>query len=372
MPLRCFISSKGQDKRINCRPNGDIIASDNRKAYEEWLIVRCSDETTFKLQNRAHGKYLILDSCGHISTSGNIPNEEGQWKLIKQSPNEFSFLICATYGESQRQLSCSGQEDGISAISQKEKEQQDKNDCQVWHIELLSGELCFLSSPAQNKRLSCHPWSGKLSMSSNWKGWEVWRLIEAGNGHVRISNWTHQDKFLCSDGNGTVWTTDNHIGSWETWDVERTPDGSNGVVLRSVSHGRFLKAAVDGSPVSTSPTFDGMSTTWQTDAGHGQSFYISSFSQDTRIGCSKSDVYSTNNRKAWEVWEMKQQANGSVSLYSRAHGKNLGSDPHGSLYVTEELGEDEMWELSKIWEDGFVMLGLKSYLCALFKCCMVF
>lgn len=151
------------------------------------------------------------------------------------------------------------------------------SDDQEWHIELLSGELCFLSSPALDKRLSCHPWDGKLSMSQKWDGWEVWRFVEACNGHVRISNWTHTDKFLCSDGSGNVWTTNNHVGEWELWDVERAPDGSDGVIIKSVSHGRYLKAANDKSPLSTCAEFvNEPLAVWQTDAGNRQRFYLSS------------------------------------------------------------------------------------------------
>mmetsp|Transcript_14012 Transcript_14012/g.21279 ORF Transcript_14012/g.21279 Transcript_14012/m.21279 type:complete len:552 (+) Transcript_14012:79-1734(+) len=367
-PLRCFISSRLHDRRISCTPNGDILTSDERQDGEEWLIIGCADDT-FRLQSRVHGKFLLSDVNGQICTSDCIPNDQGQWKLIKKSPDIFSFLIYTTCGKNQRQLSCEG--DGVNTILMQEQDQwyQYSNPSYFWDIELLSGELCFLSSPGQDRRLSCHPWSGRLSMSSNWKGWEVWRFIEAGNDHVRISNWTHQKKFLCSDSDGTVWTSNNHLGSWEMWKVERAPNGYNGVVLKSVSHGRFLKAAVNGSPVSTSPTFDGFSTTWHTDAGHRQSFYISSVCQGKRIGSSESQVYITSNRKAKEVWEIKQQSDGSVSLHSKAHGKNLGSGPDGSLYVTEELGEGEKWELTKITKEGILCVGLKSIQHDRYLCC---
>mmetsp|Transcript_24802 Transcript_24802/g.30488 ORF Transcript_24802/g.30488 Transcript_24802/m.30488 type:complete len:202 (+) Transcript_24802:235-840(+) len=197
-----------------------------------------------------------------------------------------SFVISCDEGKGsylavgERNLCCRGN-GNISALSDEEKLE---NDHQVWNIELLSGELCFLSSPDLDRRLSCHPWGGKLSMSQNWDGWEVWRFIEAGNSHVRVSNWTHTNKYLCSNEDGTVWTADNQIGEWELWDVERGPEGSNGVVIKSVSHGRYLKAGTKGLPVSTcTEVLNEPLTVWQTDSGHCHSFYISSKLYDKRI-----------------------------------------------------------------------------------------
>lgn len=367
LPLRCFISSKDQDKRIGCTPDGVIFSTANRKAWEEWKIVEVPDGM-IRLQNCAHGKYLISDINGHTSASSKPPKDQSRWKLMKQPSHDVSLYSFCTNVGSRRKLSCSEKGD-INTMSDDGGNLVDDAKM-LWDIELLSGELCFMSSQEQDRRLSCHPWSGKLSMSTNWKGWEVWRFIDAGNnGHVRISNWTHSDKFLCSDENGNVWTTDNHLGSWELWDVERAPLGFDGVTIKSVSHGRFLKAAIDGSPVATSSEFSGTSTTWQTEAGHRQTFYISSLCEDKRLGSSKKDVYVTHNKMAWEEWELKQRSDGFISLFSKAHKKHLGSNSTGRLYVTENLGESELWNLEKFVEGESVYAELKSVKHGRYLCC---
>lgn len=300
-----------------------------------------------RLKSCTHGKYLFVNPRGYTSSCENPFEEHCLLKFEKHSSGRSSYTITCHNG-SDKYLCCRDNGD-VSGLMDTDTYHSGQ---EVWDIELLSGELCFISSPVLNKRLSCHPWGGKLSLCSNWKGWEVWRFIEAGDGHVRISNWTHTNKFLCSDNNGNVWTTDNHRGDWELWDVERAPDGSDGVVIKSVSHDRFLEAAPKGSPIGTSEGFKGYSTTWHTDAGNSREFYINSVQYDKRIGSSTDGVYSTQNRKGWEVWIMEKETNGLISLRSKDHGKTLGSDSMGNVYVTEMASESELWKLEKLCEKG--------------------
>lgn len=352
-PRRCFLSSKGHDKRISCSPEGNIFVSENRQAWEEWYILETSDGMV-RLKSCAHGKYLLLDSCGYTSTCDNAFEEQCLLKFEKVSAGLSSYTI-TSHNAYDKYLCCRRNGD-VSGLKDADMCPSDQKE---WDIEILSGELCFISSPTQDKRLSCHPWNGKLSLSSNWKGWEVWRFIEAGDGHVRISNWTHTNNFLCSDSNGNVWTTDFHRGDWQLWDVERTPNGSDGVVLKSVSHGRFLKAGSEDSPIGTSDIFNGDCNTWQTDAGNSHEFYLTSVHCDKRIGSSTDIVYGTQNRKGWEVWVMEKESNGLISLRSKDHGKRLGSDSKGNVYVTDEANESEFWKLEMLCEDGICIKSAK-------------
>ena len=43
-------------------------------------------------------------------------------------------------------------------------------------------------------------------MDGKWKGWEVWRFIKDDSGDFIITSWTHDQKVLCSDGDGRVYT----------------------------------------------------------------------------------------------------------------------------------------------------------------------
>ena len=135
---------------------------------------------------------------------------------------------------------------------------QDEDDTTIWwEMEFTSGELCFISNPAIDQRLRCD-FLGKLTLSEQWKGWEVFRFIEASsmsiqasgderkaghdkdkNGELIISSWTHHKKVLASDPDGNVFSTENRLGHWERWRVLKPPDGG-GVWIQSVAHGRIL------------------------------------------------------------------------------------------------------------------------------------
>ena len=133
-----------------------------------------------------------------------------------------------------------------------------------WEMEYTSGELCFLSNPTIDQRLRCD-FLGKLSLSDKWKGWEVFRFIEATsssiaiqgeenatgggsddkkNGDLIITSWTHHTKVLASDPDGNVFTTENKLGHWERWRVLKAPNG-DGVWIQSVAHGRMLCAQLE-------------------------------------------------------------------------------------------------------------------------------
>jgi hypothetical protein len=327
-------------------------------AWEEWYIIEASiDGGGVILQSCAHGTYLHVDSDEKTScTFSEKPHLEERYlfKFKKLSTGLSSYTIVNSQGN----FLCCRENGELSLMNDAAMLSSDQKE---WNIELLSGELCFISSPTLDKRLSCR-WAGKLSLTSNWKGWEIWRFIEAGDGHVRICNWTHTNKFLCSDNNGNIWTSDNHIGDWELWDVERAPNnvGYEGVVIKSVCHGRFLVSSdEDGSTIRTSERFN-KSAVWQTDAGNQNEFYLTSTLCDKRIGSSKDSVYSTKNRKSWEIWVLKKEHNGFISLRSKAHNRKLASYSDGSVYVTDIVNcESSLWKMETLGEKGLCLKSVK-------------
>lgn len=116
----------------------------------------------------------------------------------------------------------------------------------LWSIDCVTGELCFLSNQILDSRIRCDM-AGLMTLSSNWKGWEVFRLMEAGHGYVNISSWMHSQWLLCSTSDGKVTacshaealSEDNAKGSCSKWAVEESADGI-GVTIRSKSHERYL------------------------------------------------------------------------------------------------------------------------------------
>jgi len=307
-----------------------------------------------KFQNCAHGKFLTSSNDGNISTSTSEGSHHREWRLCREEEiSDDEGTTFDTYSifnlGIKRYLTCEENRD-VCAIIKESVDEKEGHPPPGWNIELLTGELCFMSSPTTHRHLSCHALTSELSMSPNRKGWEVWRFVEAGgnDGHVRISNWIHGHgkKYLFSDENGNVSTSDNPVGSWEKWSVELAPEGFHGVAIKSVSHNRYLQVGSDGTPISTCEVF-GALTLWHLDAAHSQNFAISSIPNDKRIGCGKEgQIYSTDNRKEWEVWEMQQQQHGFISLRSRAHGKILCSDTNGNLFVTEMVDDSGLWKLA--------------------------
>lgn len=321
--------------RLSCDSTGNIFSTENRKEWEEWYILEDLNTGWIKFKNCTHGTYLICNAAtGFISSSD--ADDNGQWVIQKDHDTNLYSIRSVS---NQRYLVCQKDKTFCGITETKDN----SASAPSWCIEFLTGELCFISSPDKKKQLSCHPWSGFLSMSKNWKGWEVWRFIEVGDGHVRIMSW-HDNHMLCSDGDGKVSTTHNIMGEWEKWEVSLAPDGSNGVVIKSVSHGRFLQVGKQGK-LSTSDSLTGLLSTWHITAANRQQFFLSSLAHDKRISCSKSGIFSTKNRKEWEVWELHSEGNGFVYLLSRKFGKILCSDQDGNLYQTDNVGENALWKI---------------------------
>jgi hypothetical protein len=141
-------------------------------------------------------------------------------------------------------------------------------DCDLdvtWHVECVTGELCFLSNahPQVHKRIRCDM-AGLLSLTDQWKGWEVFRIMECHHHYVKISSWMHSQWILCSDADGRVSTctlsdsmkldyaVDGNEFSLKTgtkcskWAIEKHPSGP-GVLIRSQKHGRLLSIDASGT-----------------------------------------------------------------------------------------------------------------------------
>ena len=88
-----------------------------------------------------------------------------------------------------------------------------------WIIE-KSGKEFFLSSIQHDRRLMCSP-KGDLSGSKNRQSWEKWRMIDAGEGYWFLESNHHRGKFLSSDENGNVFTTENKLSHGEKWAIEK-------------------------------------------------------------------------------------------------------------------------------------------------------
>jgi hypothetical protein len=223
-------------------------------------------------------------------------------------------------------------------------------------------ELCFLSHPMFDRRVQCDSY-GHVKMDMNWQGWEVWRFIRSENETFVITSWTHSSKVLCSNPQGSVYTTENKEGGLERWKITSHPQ-TKGLSIQSVAHGRYL--AFDGKKLHTakSSTDDnGGKTAWFLEPGHRHHFFISSLKHEKRLWSGKNyvgNLFIHENLKAWEKWAIEpiQNAAGSFTIRSVNHRHYLGTDDNGNLRVVDHCN-DEWVIVSSPHHDGVFLQSKK-------------
>ena len=239
---------------------------------------------------------------------------------------------------------------------------QDQNDkAESWNVELVTGELCFMSAPSIQKQLRCDM-MGRLTLTSTAKGWEVFRFIECGGGKLRICSWMHSQHFLCCNPeDGSVMTCSAsrivdegpEIGMDE-WYVEKAPGqyASEGVVIRSASSkrlGDFLCHTEEG--VFISVHFDEKASLWHLNAGHSQKYSLASlYEMPKTLG---PFPYVTDNKKQLDEVVVEQlDAEGLVRLYHIKEEKFIGTEGSGDVSLATDAGNSELWKMDMSRTDG--------------------
>ncbi len=216
----------------------------------------------------------------------------------------------------------------------------------VWELEFTSGELCFISNPVMHTQIRCNVF-GQLSLSSVFQGWEVFRFIEVGYGYVVISSWTHCHKYLSSDPDGKVFTSENRLGYWEKWRLEKA---ENGVYIISVAHpGRYMTVGREGEEPLQTTTKPTDFAKWHLDAAHGNLYYLSSTGSGNKLQVSsrRKGPFLSEHRRDWEEWKMERTAEGDITLWSKAHEKYLGCNSNGQIHTTSTKGDWSLWEMDE-------------------------
>jgi hypothetical protein len=178
-----------------------------------------------------------------LITTRKATQEDRQWCFVKGTHGRNEVLL-----KSLR----TGENLGIDAkgnlvLTASDNPQHDDLITILWDIECVTGELCFISNPSMDSRHLRCDMAGLLTLTDSCKGWEVFRLMEAGHGYVKISSWMHSQWLLCSTADGTV-TTCSHAESFlqdnlkgcPKWAIEKAPDDREGVIIRNKSYGRLL------------------------------------------------------------------------------------------------------------------------------------
>jgi hypothetical protein len=227
---------------------------------------------------------------------------------------------------------------------------------------------------------------GKVNLDENWKGWEVFRLAEAGNGHVQVVSWTHDSHLLYSNQYGKVGMTQNVQSPNTLWAVSRyrAIDGTpGGVLLKSVRHDRYLSALSETELATVEEqNFGFAAVQWELEPANKNVFFLTTTTTTAATAASKSSsnssvrhhflssrpngkVFSAKHGKDWEEWELRpvpqegiswwleedckpsaEEAN-LFSIFSTKHQKYLGSSEDGNVYTIDSCGESEYWELEE-------------------------
>ena len=196
---------------------------------------------TTPASSEADGDDEEIEDEPAITNASSIKEEDRQWCFVRGTHGRNEVLLKSlSTGEN---LAIDGKGNIVFASDNPE----DPSVTITWDIECVTGELCFISNPAIDCRLRCDL-SGLLFLTAAWKGWEVFRLMEASHGYVKISSWMHSQWLLCSTADGTV-STCSHAESFlednpkgcSKWAIEKSPEGNRqGVVIRSKTYGRLL------------------------------------------------------------------------------------------------------------------------------------
>ncbi|VEU34958.1 unnamed protein product [Pseudo-nitzschia multistriata] len=199
---------------------------------------------------------------------GSVDQEHQQWCLVRCGDGQGSsgLMIQSLTTGDRLAITDDGKITLVPASAPEDSSVPSSVSGLVWEMECVTGELCFLSNPALDVRVRCDM-AGLLTLSPNWKGWEVVRILESsGDGYVKLSSWMHSQWLLCSDAEGNV-TTCSHADSLlsegqhgesdfpgdqepqkqqpfrcSKWAIEKYQGSSGppGVIIRSKTHNRLL------------------------------------------------------------------------------------------------------------------------------------
>mmetsp|Transcript_24711 Transcript_24711/g.34866 ORF Transcript_24711/g.34866 Transcript_24711/m.34866 type:complete len:350 (+) Transcript_24711:1-1050(+) len=209
-------------------------------------------------------------------------------------------------------------------------------------------------------------------MSNNYKGWEGWRLVEAGGGYIRISPWAHSHKYLCSNETGEVSTTERREDPAVKWYVEKAPLGFSGVLIRSAVHNRVL--LFDETTNTLSTGIDSFETpeeflvvenaVWQLPSLHRQTYYVTSSIYKRRIGTGRNGNVSMSNvpiRKKAEQWRLEGTGeSGVVRLFSESSQMYMGSLESGEVCLISSMRDDgsDKWVISESLEGSQLLRSI--------------
>lgn len=442
-PLRVAIVHAQASASLACFRNGTVGSRPPRSAPDEfrleWIVPHCPEATNIadrlvRVVHHRTGRVLAaIDSAtnegalakandastAHASASATSPKVQVVWKKrqLNQDDEDTSkeeeteddatawSCIRVAHSTGNRVLlrsQATGHYLGLDYSTQTTTRIFLTPDTQnesslVWDLTCCTGELCFLSNPTLDRRLRCDM-AGLLTLTEAWKGWEVFRCMEAGHGYVKLSSWMHQQWMLCSDGRGVVTTCTmadaerEENGKCALWAIEKfvpsslfsppVPEGvgelAAGVIVRNKTHGGLLSVEngvlrlwKDENHASTTTSSNAMPDD-ATSAGDKGWWTSSMRSMSSRMNSIRSEGEDNNSpppplQMTTLVWQL--EAAHSQTYYFAAGGRIKDEPPMtiGPLpLVTENLRQTEKIQIRRDGSAGTVQLletQKQQYIC---------
>lgn len=335
--------------RLSSGPNGACHGSKNFEDFESWTLL-VNDDRSVCLLSTKHGRRLVCGSDGDVFTVSKDGKDDDRYKdgwdkwRIESCKSGLMFVSVA-HG---KRLGCDDQKCVYGFHAEGDAE-----DWMIWTISFASGELLFMSSTAHDVQVLCNPF-GKVSLSSSFGGWEVWRFIETGDGtgSVYVESWTHRKKFLSSSNDGEInVSTGSERTDADKWTIVKAPKAEGeiigeGVILRSFVSGRML--GTDGKKLHANEDISA-SEVWQLHAANRGVFFLSNLRMDCRAGSRPESgkppfgTFTTKNRKSWEGWFVEERDDGSLTLKSNSHGRYLATNEDDRIIMSQACDQGGIW-----------------------------
>lgn len=396
-PSRVVFSSRDaphfEETFLTSTRSGTVTVAGGRGEREQFLLVpvaadadadgddeadgRPRRKDSFYLRSYKFHRYLTSDSGGAVRTVDfskgnddgdrqqrvNKPGESEEW-LLARSPHGGHHIVSARNGSN---VGCrrGGESLRISLGSKNDRSES-------WDVEFVSGELCFLSSPpsdsdgggdeeGRRQQVRCDL-AGRMTLTDDRRGWEVWRFVEAGAGKVRVVSWMHPFCVACThEGRVSAVGVGRAEEMCDEWTVEKAPGGRAGVVLRSAACARRVLARGEGGGLTTTQELEGTSGVWQLDAAHSQMYTLTSRDKGGSLG---PFPYVTENLKQSDQVVLQQiDEEGTVRMYHKSRGQYLRSVMEGEVTCDSNPPDDadpsDLWKMEP--RDGGYVFASKLH-----------
>jgi hypothetical protein len=260
----CYCISVSSGKVLGGRGGGALFTTDQYKALERWKIT--PSDGGLKISSMEYANRTMGLLFGEFEYGIGRAREVAMPLLLKKAERSYYTIESTELGKG---LACSCT--GRLYIASIEEGDEDKYENCRWICRWITGEICRIVNPTRGISLSLSLTGLPMPLLRGQRPPEDWCFSEVGDGSVVISA-RDESMFLCSNGDGDTFTTNNGVGSWEQWVILKHCVG--GVLIKSLSHDRYLATADTKVVTSTEISDDSI---WSLDsAQHSKLTIVSS------------------------------------------------------------------------------------------------